>query len=183
MKKTFYQLHIGMFFSCLFCLLFIGLGIFFIVIEILNRAFILIPVGIFPIVLATGTLVGGLYYRIIFCEEKILVTGELPILGDGRTQFKDEILYSEIEQINAIYVNKDSRKRSLKATTMGALRPRLYFEFVMRNKKTKWVYVSYFSKKQREAMLKIINDKTGMNLSYDQLKIADLSLFAKRSKK
>ena len=49
-------------------------------------------------------------------------------------------------------------------------------------KKTKWMYIECYSKRQRIKILETINSKTGLNLSYKQLERKDFSIYKKRKK-
>ena len=44
-------------------------------------------------------------------------------------------------------------------------------------------YIECFSKKQRKQILSTINDKVGLNLSYEQLERKDFSIYNKKNKR
>ena len=172
MKKTFFQFGIGFIVYFLIHILFIGLAIYLIIyaLEITN-----IVGRIFSIILASGVIVFFLislisvaYYRIIFLDDKIYVSGEL-LNRDDRTQFKDSISYSQISNIQIVFASANSNKKNFSGFSRNHFYPRAFFELVLENGYTKWVYITYFSKKQRSKMIEIINEKTGLNLSYDQI--------------
>lgn len=179
MKRTFYQLHFGFLLSILIYIFFIVVGLYCISLSFVDKKIFLFFVGLIPTIIFSYNLIGVIYYRIIFFENKILITGEL-CNKKYRTQFKDEILYSDIDKIDIIYVNKNSNKKPLKEVSFNSLRPRLYFNFTLKNKDTKWVHISHFSKRQKEKMINIINNKANLNLSYNQLKKNDLSYYKRK---
>lgn len=180
MKKTFHQLHIINFFELLLYLFFIGGGVCLVLMSVIKENALMLIVGIVLIVLFTASWINTAYNRIIFYDNRMLVTGQL--FGDDRTQYKDEILYSDIEGIRVIYVIKNSKKESIKTISYVSLRPNLFFEFVLKNQKTKWVWISLYSKRQRDKMLKMINEKTGLNLCYDEIEKNDLSPYNLKKK-
>lgn len=53
----------------------------------------------------------------------------------------------------------------------------------MKNNETKWIYIECFSKKQRRQMLGLINDKVGLNLSYELLERKDFSIYNRKNKR
>ena len=108
------------------------------------------------------------YNRIIFFDDKTIITGD-KLDKDSKIQFRDEISYSQIKDLKFIISNRNSKKKSFPWYVRNGSAPKSYFEFEMENGKTKWVFIFYFSKKQRKEMIKIINEKTGLNLDYDVL--------------
>ena len=120
--------------------------------------------------------------QIILYDDRIVVTGHIIIKKRG-IQFPDEIQYSEIENVTLICANANSLKKRMKdANVYASLRALVYFEFILKNGKTKWVFIEPFSKKQREEILAMINVKAGLNLSYLLLEKQDYSIFRKRKK-
>lgn len=180
MKKTFFQLGILS-----------TSGIFIFLVHLAFAGFVLsvkIDDLIFTICLFVG-LIGpcisgltvSLYARISFDDESIKIIGDSSLeKTKEQLRRKDQIAYSEIENINLVRItNSDSRRRPYSNVRM-ALLSRLYFEFVLVNGKTKWCYVDMFSKRQRKQMLNIINQKTGRDFDYDKLNLID---FTKKKQK
>lgn len=125
-------------------------------------------------------IVNGWHNQIILYDDRIVVTGHIIIKKQG-IQFPDEIQYSEIENVTLICANANSLKKRMKnANVYASLRALMYFEFTLKNGKTKWVFIEPFSKKQRVELLDMINVKAGLNLSYSLLEKKDLSIFKKR---
>ena len=168
MKKVFYQNHIGFYIMTLLFFSLISVGIYVVVHGIILLEVPAVLSALMVSFLFSFIFISTAYYRVIFLEDRIHITGEL---GDKRTrtQFKDEIFYHDIENVRLVYVNKNSKKKSFSSPSYGNLRPRMYYEFILKNKQTKWVYISFFSKKTKNAMLAIINEKTGLNVSYEQM--------------
>lgn len=170
MKKVFFQFGIGIIYWILpACIVWGGGGVSLIV----NGALRVKPFGIVfgGIMLVTFTIFlwMSIDNRIIFFDEKIYVSGE-KYPKFLRAQYKDEILYSRIETIRIIYSCKSSKKKNLDSSPLGyQIQARTFFEFILNNRRKKWVHITYFSKKQRIKMIDIINEKTGLSLSYDQM--------------
>ena len=87
-------------------------------------------------------------------------------------QFKTEIKYSEIEDIKLVLSTKNSKKESCRVKA-----PHYYFEFVLKNGRTKWLLIGQFTQKQQIEMLDIINSKTGKNFNYSQLEERDTTIY------
>lgn len=128
-------------------------------------------------------------YRIEFYEDRLFTSGTKYIVTFSdrkfRTQHKTEIFYADIESIGVLYVNKNSRKRTMPLNSTGGLRANLFYTFTLKNGKTKWLYISTFSKKQRLKMLDLINLYANTNFSYETMEKTDDSYFnfKKRKKK
>ena len=183
MKKTFYQLHVQAFYIRIIHLIIISSGIFLIIDGIIRANILSILVGLLPALGFLSSYYSIFYNRIIFHDEIIEITGEKG-KNTEKLQVEDKITYWDIDDIHLIYSNKNFRKKHPSSHHIGNLRPSMFFEFVLKNQKTKWVCISSFSKKQRKEMLEIINSKTGKNFSYDTLEREDLSIYNfKKSKK
>ena len=180
MKKTFYQFSFYAFFLRFVVIALIIMGLY-IIGESISRANILGLIGLLPLILGATSYYVMFYNRIIFLDEIIDITGDKG-KDSERIQFKDEIAYSDISDIRLVYANLNSKKKRKPSPSLGNLQPNMFFEFVLINQKTKWVYVSVFSKKQRKEMLEIINSKTGKNFSYDTLEREDSSMYKKKEK-
>jgi hypothetical protein len=171
MKKTFFQLHIGVFFSALPLLIFGVLGLYAIILsftdpEIKELGKIFFPLaGLGIMIICAWSFYASFYHRIIFSDDKIIITGDKST-KDSKIQYKDEIVFSEIKDVKFIISSMNSKK---KISSLLNSAPKSYFEFEMENGKSKWVYIFYFSKKQREEMIRIINEKAGLNLDYNVL--------------
>ena len=139
----------------------------------------MILLGLIPVFIFGYSLISIMYYRIVFLDDRILVTGEL---GKNCTQYKDEILYNDIKNISVIYANKNSKKEPIRNLSFSRLRPKLYFEFELKNGETKWVYISWFSKNQKNKILELINNKTGTTFNYQSLIKTDISNYHKNKK-
>ena len=186
MKKTFYQQHPGMLGAFCIIVVFIIMGAYLIIEGLDDRDLskdnlLEIILGVIVITFMIYSFISGLLYRVKFLEESINIIGYRGSKVD-KIQFDDIILYSEIIDIKIILTEKNSKKKSV--DTLYPSAPKLFFEFLLNNGKTKWLFVTPFSKKQRKEMLEIINSKTGKNFSYDDLEKEDLSIYnIKKSKK
>ena len=120
--------------------------------------------------------------RIIFHDDKIVITGHWIIKKQG-LQFPDEIEYSEIKDIAIICANANSLKKRITSSGYSSLRPFIYYEITLKNNDTKWVYIECFSRNQRKRMLDIVNDKAGLNLSYKLLERKDYSIYKRKKNK
>ena len=147
------------------------------------KALIVIAMGLF----CTGLFLYSLLYlfhnRVVLLDEKIVITGHWIIKRQG-LQFPDEIKYDEIKSVAIICANANSLKKRIKNAGYSSLRPFIYYEILLKNDETKWIYIECFSKRQRDQLLKVINDKAGLNLSYRELERKDFSIYKKvKSKK
>lgn len=177
MRKIFFQNNIVFFFLVLVYLVFVTAGSYVLYCGINTpNLWWEIPVGLITIILFIIFGVSCLYYHIVFYDEKIYISGEL--FGSDKTQYKDEIFYEDIVDVKMILTNKNSKRRRTKG--YGALTPRVFFEFLLKNGKTKLMYIYYFSHGARRKMIETINEKTGLNLSYDAMELIDLSIYRKK---
>lgn len=170
MRKIYYQLHISFILSSVLYIIAIGVGITGIIMGVTDIKSYLpaVPCGMFIAIYFAYSFFSIAYYRIILFSDRIHATGEFGN-SEVKTQFKDDVYYCDIADIRLVYINKNSKKKGFSGPAYGNLRPRMFFEFVLNNGKTKWIYISYFSKKQRNEILSIVNRNTGLNASYDQM--------------
>lgn len=146
------------------------------------KSLILIVSGLFHVGLFSYALIYLWHNRIIFHDDKIVITGHWIIKKQG-LQFPDEIEYSEIKDVAIICANANSLKKRITSSGYSSLRPFIYYEITLKNNDTKWVYIECFSKNQREKMLDIVNDKAGLNLSYELLERKDYSIYKRKKGK
>lgn len=182
MKKTFHQLHFFAFCFRAVCFAFFAISVYMIIYNLVRNNFIGALVCLAPIIIFIDGYIFAFYNRMIFWEDRIEATGNFG-KKDDKIQFPDEINYSDIENIKVIYVNKNSRKKTIRTYNLGNLQPKLYFEILLTTGKTKWLFISGYSKRQRNEMLRIINSKTGKNFVYSQLEKSDLSFYKKGQSK
>ena len=186
MKKTFYQLHIGIFVGFCVILVVVMMSMYLIVEGISGGItskddVTYIVSGICVILLMAYSFITAFWYRIVCLDNQIKIIGHRGPKAD-RTQFDDIILYSDIVDIKIILTEKNSKKKPIRTVINPA--PKLFYEFLLNSGKTKWLFITPFSKKQRKEMLEIINSKTGKNFSYDTLEREDLSIYnIKKGKK
>ena len=173
MKKTFFPLHIGHIILYLGSAFITGCGIYaviyglFCVFKVNNltgliAGLIVIMAGAFAMYLSLYILIYLWHNRAIFEDDKIVITGHLIIKNQGQ-QFPDEIRYDEIQDVAIICANADSLKRRIKSIGPNGSRPYFYYEVILKNGETKWIYIECFSRSQRKKMLDIINSKAGLN--------------------
>ena len=196
MKKVFFPLSLLYIFVYFLFAFFIGAGFYCIIygvviiytcfnngvtIDLLKLGFESIVGGIGAIVIFISPSIYLLHNRLIFYYDKIVITGHR--FKKVGLQYPDEIKYNEIKNVSLIYSNANSRKKRINVSGYTALRPYTYFEIWLEDDKTKWILVECFSMIQRKKMLQIINQKTGLNLVYNQLEKKNDSIYKKRKKK
>ncbi len=145
------------------------------------ESLIIIISGFVTIILFLTYLLDSLHNRIVCEEEKMIVTGHIFQIH-GKIQFPDEIRYNAIKDVAIICANTNSLKKR-ENSVFSSLRPIIYFEILLKNDDTKWIYIECFSKKQRKHILNIINDKTNLSLSYETLEKKDYSIYKKKKQK
>ena len=188
MKKTIFPLHLGQVVTILMSLFLAGFGIYMVAIGLhalltynQYKSLVLIISGFVTMTLFSYVLIYILHNRIILKDEKIIITGHWILKNEG-LQFPDEIVYDEIKNIAIICANANSLKRRIKRAGYSSLRPFIYYEVLLKNGESKWIYIECFSKKQRKIILNVINKKVGLNLSYDSLERKDYSIYKKNKK-
>ena len=189
MKKKFLPLNIWHLIIYLICLFFIGLGMHMIIVGLYTviiygqYKLLIFPIsGLGTDIMFLYALIYNLHNRIIFDYEKIIITGHWIIKNEG-LQFPDEIEYNEIKDVSIICANANSLKKRIRNAGYSSLRPFFFYEITLKNNETKWMYIECFSKRQRKLMLNIINDKAGLNLSYELLERKDFSIYKKNKNK
>ncbi len=186
MKKTFLPLNFWHLVIYLMCILIASFGIYMTIIGLhallvygQYKLLILIVSGLIIVALFLFILIYNLHNRIIFHDKKIIITGHWIIKNEG-LQFPDEIEYCEIKDVSIICANANSLKKRIKKAGYSSLRPFVFYEIILKNNETKWIYIECFSKNQRKQMLGLINDKVGLNLSYELLERKDYSIYNKK---
>ncbi len=167
-KKVFFQLHLGFMFLLFVFSIFICIGVFAIVMGIIERNVFMILLGAIPLGLTGVQMTQLIYNRIVFYDDYIHAVGDL-LPKKERIQFEDKIEYSQIINVRIISSGKNSQKKYIKAKSMSSNTPKTYFEFTLKSGKTRWIFIFYHSKRQRKAMVEIINRKTDLNLNYDDM--------------
>lgn len=179
MKKTFYQLHIQAHYIRLICLMFIICGCYLLSVAFIKTNIPMLFISLIPVIISLHAYIIVFNNRIIFLEDKIKVTGNLG-KANQKIQFSDNIFYLDIEDVKMIYANKNSKNKKISSSNIGNLQPKLFFEFILKNHETKWLFIGTFSKKQRTKMLEIINSKTGKSFSYATMERKDLSIYNRK---
>ena len=154
---------------------FLGLFIYFVV-DLCNgnnnvAVWVLAIIAFLCAVIFFVALILSFHNKIIFFEDKIVVTGEINEKG-VKSQYKDEIFFKDIENIKIVVSrNQNSLKKWYPATENHYVvrEKKPFFEFILKEQESKWVCVYDFSIKQRKEMLKIINERTGLNIDYDNI--------------
>ena len=189
MKKTYLPLNTWHLIIYLMYILIAGFGLYMFIIGLYAllvyeqyESLILIVSGLFTVDLFLFVLICSLHNRIIFHDKKIVITGHWIIKNEG-LQFPDEIEYSEIKDVSIICANANSLKKRIKKAGYSSLRPFVFYEISLKNNETKWIYIECFSKKQRKQILGLINDKVGLNLSYELLERKDFSIYNRKNKR
>ena len=181
-------MHFGHLVMLLAFLFFFSAGIYIVIYgismlfaELQIKYFIIVISGVGTAMLFAFCLAYNMRNRVIFCDNKLIITGHWIIKNEG-LQFPDEIEYSEIKDISIICANANSLKKRIKNAGYSSLRPFFFFEFLLKNGTTKWLYIECYSKQQRRKMLEIINSKNDLNLSYDDLETVDYSIYRRNKK-
>ena len=86
-------------------------------------------------------------------------------------QSKDQISYNEIVDVRLKYGYFDSKKNRYYSVHNARSLPSEYFEFIFDENRTKLMLISGFTPKQKQKMLNIIGEKTGIYKDYQQLRI------------
>ena len=132
---------------------------------------IFIILSLLGVLLITIEIFSCLYNKIIFFEDKIVALGENTD-ASIKAQYKDEIFFKDIEDIKIVVSrNQNSLKKWYLPTGNHYIirEKKPFFEFILKGQESKWVCVYDFSVKQRKEMLKIINERTGLNIDYDNI--------------
>ena len=106
-------------------------------------------------------------YWITFYDDKIYVSDEKIPVGD-KIQYKDTVYYSNIIDIRVVFAYKNSLKLPLSMGYKPYATNKQFVELIEKNK-TSWIYVTGFTSKQKQKMLDIIGEKTGIYKNYKQL--------------
>lgn len=103
--------------------------------------------------------------RIKIYEEKMIATGDGSVFNKPFVQYREEVKFQEIVAVRVILSSLNSKKTHIDPFP----RPRIeniFFEIENTNHKNIWICLNYFSKKQRQKILDIINEKIGSNYNY-----------------
>ncbi len=189
MNKSLFRTNLLFLIGYFISVLFIGLGIYIIVIGIQSisinqilKTILAIVVGSIVIYIFSKNIISNLYNRIILSSESIIVSGDL-LSKNEKIQFFEEIKFAEIKDLAIIYTNANSMKVSRSYLGISNLKPLVYFEFMLKNGESKLIYIEGFSKKQRQLIVEIVNEKAELALSYDKLERKDYSIYRRNKKK
>ena len=155
MKRKLLPLSIFSIGICLFSLTMISLGVYAIIISTRYiaggniMALLGIVAGLYMLCSFFFYMIDLLHNVIILSEEKIIVTGHL-FVKKGGLQHPVEINYKDIISVSMICANANSLKRKIKNAGYSNLRPFFYYEIMLNNGETKWIYIECFSIKQRK---------------------------------
>ena len=119
--------------------------------------------------------------RAIIKDDRLIITGDITRKNAG-LQFRDEILFEEVENVVLVYTHVNSRQRPIKTWGTNSMRAYLYFEFLLKNGESKLMYIESYSGRQRQKILDVFNEKAGLNLVYSQLEKRNQSVFQMRKK-
>lgn len=113
-----------------------------------------------------------LYKGVIFLEDKIIAKGSKSKNPYVAIQYEVEIYYKDILDVKiVISKNQNSLKKWYKQASgfSSTAYNKPFFNFILKDGETKWVWIELYSIKQRKKMLQIINEKTGLNIDYDDI--------------
>ena len=91
--------------------------------------------------------------------------------------------FSEIKNVEHIFINGNSKGKKIRRTSVASLRPLSYFEFTLKNEKKKRICITYFSLKQRRKMIKIIREQANIDIDYNKMEQKDLSIYKRKNKR
>ena len=163
-----FSLSVLLFFSMLYGLTIVP--IYYLLVDRQYGLIFIIFIGLYGDFLWLWGIVHAIHNRIIFDERGITVTGDYRPKKHG-IQFPLAVNYNDIQGVALVYSNLNSEKRRLKGSIYGSGPPLTYYELTLANGKTKWIHLNRFSKKQRKQMLEIINQKSNLNISWEDLEI------------
>ena len=107
---------------------------------------------------------------ITFCENNICFPMIEKILVDGKYTYKNKIRYSKIDDVRLIQSYKKADKTLIANANRNQTKGlSLYLEFIINGEESKWFNISFYSEKQRVKIINLINAKTGLSKSYNQL--------------
>lgn len=124
-------------------------------------------------------LIDMLLSKLVFTEEGLLIKG--PKLK-GKIQHEEYIPYNKIVDIKIVCSHLDSRGRVPRRTGIAAMRPHIYFEFILTENVSKFLHIEIYSTNQRKKILEIINQMTNLDFSYSKLEKVDRSMFRRKKK-
>ena len=169
MKKTFLPLGIIRVVAFIFWTLFCGVIVASFIYTINSKQFIYLLVITLPLTLFCVVVFVWIFYnKIIFTEDKIIIKEDKIPDKNMKTQYKDEIFFEDIVDVKMVMSrNKNSLKKWYSENHYR--HKKIFFNVILKEQESKWVCVYPFSIKQRKKMLQIINEKTGLNIDYDDI--------------
>lgn len=111
--------------------------------------------------------------KIILSTDKIIVTGQK---NKGKVQYREIVEYCKIRDIKLLCGCIDSQGHYLKNKGIASMRPHVFYEFILQDGSSKLVYIEIYSIRQRKKILKIINEKANLNLTYKHLQKIDYGI-------
>ena len=135
MNKKFFQK--GFWFLFLHIVLWLGMIVLVLIVTLYGFAktnWVVIIIGSISIILLCSE-IGYMMYHVQFQEDKICTVGDLMYPKTERIQYKTEIFYSDIKDIEIVYTNKNSKNKNFSGTSGGHYAPKTYFEFTLHDDK------------------------------------------------
>lgn len=169
MKKTFYQLHPIFLLLLCFVMPMVGCGVYMFVAAFYHEIYWILLLAI-PFTLFSGYygIYAPIYHHIKFDTIGIHVSTD-KLEKDAKIQYETHIAYEDICQVRIIKSIKNSEKKFIESMAISSNSLKTYLEFTLVSGKTEWIFIMYFSKKQRIKILEIISEKTKLNLNYQTL--------------
>lgn len=157
----------------LICFVFIAIFIS-IAIGSFNYGKIILPILCSVLASAGLIIVGYVYFsqiNIVFHKNELCFFSLFQkVLINGKYTRKNKINYSDISNIQLIHSRKEANKKYYSNVNNGEPTAiHLHLEFVLKDESTKWFMLTLFSDKQRVKIIELINAKTGLSKSYNQL--------------
>ena len=169
MKKTFYQLHPLFLLLLCFMVAFVGCGVYMFIAafyyEIYWALLVALPFTFFAGYHCIYVLI---YHHVKFDETGIHVSTD-KLEKEAKIQYETHIAYEDISQVKIVQSIKNSRRKFIKSMAISSNSLKTYLEFTLTSGKVEWIFIMYFSKKQRLQMINLINQNTKLNLNYQDL--------------
>ena len=112
--------------------------------------------------------------KISFKDEYLITYGDM-LPKREKVQYKTIVVYNEIESIQILPSEKDSRNRRIQTMWISSLAPKKYLEFTLINKKKKSrMCINYYTKSQVIKILNCINNNMAVSGNVNRLNIDEI---------
>lgn len=169
MKKTFYQLHPLFLLLVCFMVAFVGSGVYMLVAGIYYKIYWTFLVSIpFTLLMGYYCIYAVVYHHVRFDETGIHVLTD-KLEKNAKIQYETHVSYEDIVKVEIVRSIKNSKRKFIESMAISSNSLKTYLKFTLKSGEVEWIFIMYFSRKQREEMFDIINQKTNLNLDYQTL--------------